>query len=82
MPELTIKYKNKKTFEALKHFSKYFDFSVVTKSKSNRSKSKKIGGVTIIPADSSIDTSELELIFSNKKIDAKQLRQSAWQRSK
>lgn len=28
MPELVIKYKNKRTFDALVHIAKYFEFSV------------------------------------------------------
>jgi hypothetical protein len=82
MPELTIKYKSKKTLEALIDFSKYLDFSVVFPAKAKESKSKKINGVTIIAADSSVDTSDLEAIFSKGTIDAKQLRKSAWQRNK
>ncbi len=82
MPELTIKYKSKKTLEALIDFSKYFDFSVSLPPKSQKEKTLKIKGVTILSADSSIDTSDLEAIFSKNNIDAKQLRKSAWQRSK
>jgi len=81
MPELIIKYKSKKTLEALLDFAKYFDFSIISSTKS-KEKSTKINGVSIIPADSSVDTSELESIFSAKDIDAKELRQKAWQRTK
>jgi hypothetical protein len=80
MPELIIKYKNKKTLDALLDFAKYFNFSIILPSKS-KEKFKKINGVSIIPADSSIDTSELESIFSAKNIDAKALRQKTWQRT-
>jgi len=81
MPELIIKYKSKKTLNALLDFAKYFDFSIILPSKS-KEKITKINGVSIIPSDSSIDTSELETIFSAKNIDARQLRQKAWQRTK
>jgi hypothetical protein len=74
MPELIIKYKSKKTLDALLDFAKYFDFSIILPSKS-KEKITKINGVSIIPADNSIDTSELESIFSAKNIDAKELRQ-------
>jgi len=80
MPELIIKYKSKRTLKALMDFSKYFDFSVVVPSKSSKENSLTINGVTVIPADNSIDISELETIFSNRNINAKQLRQDAWQR--
>ncbi len=82
MPELVIKYKNKKTLEALKDLSKYFGFSVVLPKKPAPKKNFTINGVTIIPGDSSIDVSELEIIFSGRNIEAKQLRKDAWQRVK
>ena len=81
MPELIIKYKSKKTLDALINFSKYFNYSIIFPSKSPK-KTTKINGVSIIPSDSSIDTSELESIFSNKNMNADELRQKAWQRSK
>jgi hypothetical protein len=67
--------------DVLKDFAKYFEFSVVVPSKVQKSKSTIINGVTIIPADSSIDTSELEAIFSSKQIDARKLRNDSWKRS-
>jgi hypothetical protein len=81
MPELIIKYKNKKTLEALLDFAKYFDFSIIMPFKS-KEKIINLNGVSIIPADSTVDTSELEAIFSSKNLDAKELRQKAWQRTK
>lgn len=45
-------------------------------------KLKSVGGASIIPADGSIEISSLSKIFSGKKIDPKQLRKTAWQRSK
>lgn len=82
MPELVIKYKNKKTLEALKDIAKYFEFSVVVPAKPKKTKITGINGVTIIPADSSVDTSDLEAIFSGKNIDSRKLRDNSWQRSK
>ncbi len=81
MPELIIKYKSKKTLDALLDFAKYFDFSIIMPSKS-KGRIAKINGVSILKADSSVDTSELESIFSSKNIDAKELRHKAWQRTK
>jgi hypothetical protein len=81
MPELIIKYKNKKTLDLLLDIAKYFDFSIILPAKSKEKKTK-VNGVTLIPGDSSIDTSELQGIFSLKNIDAKQLRQKAWKRTK
>ncbi len=82
MPEIVIKYKNQKTLDALMDFSKYFDFSVISSSRKDKKKNILINGVTLIPADNSINTSEMEAIFSNKDIDSKQLRVDAWLRNK
>jgi hypothetical protein len=81
MPDIIIRYKNKKTLEALLDFAKYFDFSVVLPSKS-RSKLIKVNGVSVIPADSSVETTELETIFTGKNLDSKELRRKSWQRTK
>ncbi len=81
MPEVTIKYKSSKTLKVLKALSEYLDFSFPA----SPSKSKKntiINGVHIIPGDSTVDISEMEKIFTGKKIDAKKLRERSWQRNK
>jgi hypothetical protein len=82
MPEITIKYKNKKTLDALIDFSKYFDFSVVLPNKKTVEKISNINGVTIISANKSINISEIENIFTGKNIIAKEIRKAAWQRKK
>ena len=41
MPELLIKYKNKRAKEALIDFSKYFDFSIVQQEVKKKAKPKK-----------------------------------------
>jgi len=81
MPELVIKYKYQKTLEALLGLAKYFDFSIEIPQKSKKKIAQNIKGVTIIPADVSIDTKEMETIFSNKNIDSKSLRNKSWQRN-
>lgn len=81
MPQITIKYKNKRTLQALKDFAKYFDFSIVSPNK-NTTTNFQINGVTMVPANDSIDIKEMDGIFSNKNLDSKQLRQDAWQRAK
>jgi hypothetical protein len=75
MPELVIKYKNKKTLNALTDFAKYFEFSIIKPK-------EKITGLTIISGDNTIDTSELETVFTGKNLNAKQLRENVWQRNK
>ena len=78
MPEVYIKYKKPKTLKMIKALAEYLDFEIFTV----KEKKAKINGVTVIPADKSIDVSEMEAIFSGKNLDAKELRQKAWQRTK
>lgn len=85
MPEIIIKYKNKKTLEALQSLSKYFDFSIVmpnVKEKSKSLKISKLNGISIVRGDSSIDTSDLTTVFSGRNIDPQKLRKKVWQRGK
>ena len=86
MPEVTIKYKNQKTLEALKGLSKYFDFSI-TKNKAEKKGTPikntfTVNGVTVIRGDSSIDISEMSDVFTGKNINPKELRKGAWLRNK
>ena len=76
MPEVTIKYKKPETLKILKSLAKYFDFTV----SSGKKEPKNINGVTVIPGNKYIDTSELEEIFTRNNIDAAKLRKEAWQR--
>ena len=80
MPELLIRYKNKKTLEILLDFARHFNFSIVLP-KTGKKKDQQVNGVTILSGDSSVNTSELETIFSRKDLDANQLRKSAWRRT-
>lgn len=83
MPEIIVKYKNKRTLEALQDFAKYFDYVISSyESKQKSQKLLSLNGVTIIPADSSVDTSDISNIFTGKNINPKQLRNEAWQKKK
>ncbi|MBK6483936.1 MAG: hypothetical protein IPG01_12590 [Chitinophagaceae bacterium] len=81
MPEVVVKYKTSKTLRALKDLAKYFDYVI-----SSPAKDQDIGliinGVPVIAADSTIDTSELEILFSEKRVDANAIRKQSWQRRK
>jgi len=82
MPELVIKYKNQKSLDASIDFSIFFDFTLISSSKNMKKKNIQINGITLIPADDTINISEVEIIFSNKNLDSKQLRVDVWQRNK
>lgn len=81
MKEVTIKYKNGKTLEALKDLGKYLGFSVADQHPAAKKKREfYINGVTVIPGDDAIDVSELHEVFTGKGMDATDLRKSGWQR--
>ncbi|MDQ3681848.1 MAG: hypothetical protein M3352_02095 [Bacteroidota bacterium] len=83
MPEIIVKYKNKRTLEALRDLAKYFDYVISSPDeKVKKDKQITLNGVTIIPADNSVDTSELSKIFTGKNINPSELRNDAWQRRK
>lgn len=83
MPEIIVKYKSNRTLAALRDFAKYFDYEILTPDFDKNNKNQiTLNGVTILPADSSIDTSELSNIFTGRNIDPQQLRHEAWQRKK
>lgn len=65
----------------LKDLAKYFDF-IVSAPEPTKKNEILINGVTIIPADNSINTSDLTKIFTGKSIDAEKLRKQAWLRRK
>lgn len=83
MPEIVVKYKNKRTLEALRDFAKYFDFEISSPDLlEKKEKQFNLNGVTIIPADNSVDTTELTELFTGKNIYPLELRKEAWQRRK
>lgn len=83
MPEIIVKYKSKRTLAALRDFAKYFDYVISSPDpESKKEKQSNLNGVTIIPADNSVDTSDLSNIFTGKNINPQQLRSEAWQRKK
>ncbi len=83
MPEIIVKYKSKRTLEALLDLARYFDYQVSSPgSEASKNKQFSLNGVTIIPPDSSVDTSDLSNTFTGKNLDAEQLRSEAWQRKK
>ena len=81
MQQVVIKYNSSKTLNLLRDLAKYFDF-VVSAPKSAKNNEISINGVTILPADNSIDASDLTKIFSGKSFDAGKLRKKAWKRRK
>jgi len=83
MPEIIVKYKSKRTLEALRDLAKYFDYKISSPDAEKKHKKQiALNGVTIIPADPTIDTSDLTEIFTGKNINPSQLRNEAWQRKK
>jgi len=82
MPEIIVKYKNKRTLEALKEFAKYFDLEILLARSKKKDNQMNLNGITIIRGDSSIDINDLSNIFSGRNIDPLALRKKEWQRKK
>lgn len=81
MPEIIVTYNNRRTLEALQDLAKYFDYVISSPNPSGADREQiRLNGVTIIPADSSVDTSDLTDVFTGKNINPSQLRNEAWQR--
>ena len=80
MPEVTIKYKSAKSLEALKDFSKYFDFEITMPRTPKTDKDKE--NVVINGNGVTTETlKDLTALFSATDMDAKKLRKS-WKRNK
>lgn len=77
MPELVIKYKSKKTLEALKSISKYFDFSII-ENEASPSKTMSVHNVTVLKGVGKLNNQEMEDIFTKANLDARILREEAW----
>lgn len=83
MPQIIVKYKNKRTLEALHDFAKYFDYEISSSdSEVKKGNHSNLNGVTIITADKSVDASGLSKLFTARSLNASKLRNEAWQRRK
>lgn len=80
MPQITISYHSQKTLQALQDFAKYFNF-VIEEQKPKGKKKVSSNIDNIIPGNPSIDITGLSEIFSNKNLDASQLRNALWKRN-
>ncbi|MCU7693048.1 hypothetical protein ACFSPU_02230 [Haoranjiania flava] len=80
MPELIIKYCNKKPLRLLQRLSKYFDFRLIS-TKKDEQKSSQLYGVVIITAHPELTPRVLKAFFCGIDLNAQQLRKDTWQRS-
>ncbi|MBD1432523.1 hypothetical protein H8B06_06795 [Sphingobacterium sp. DN00404] len=82
MHEVVIKYKNQKTLKALTALGEYLGFSIADSEKEEKKEIYHINGIPVESGDPKIDMQDLTTIFTGEDIDAKTLRESAWQRKK
>ena len=82
MHEVVIKYKNQKTLKALTALGEYLGFTIAEPEKKEKKEIYHINGVPVESGDSKIDMQDLTTVFTSKDIDAKTLRESAWQRKR
>ena len=77
MPEVIIKYKKPETLKILKGLAKYFDFTI----SGNDRKGKNLDDI-LTPGNKTLDIAVLDDVFAGKKLDAQELREKAWKRTK
>lgn len=82
MHEVVIKYKNQKTLKALTALGEYLGFTIADPPKKEEKEVYHINGVPVESGDPEIDLQGLKDIFTGQDMDAKTLRESAWQRKK
>lgn len=82
MPEVIVRYKRKKTLAALQALASFFDYEISLPEPKTPEKQMRLNGVTLLPADSTIDTTELTAVFTGRNIEPATLRSKAWQRKK
>lgn len=79
---MVIKYKNRKTLKALTALSEYLDFTIAESGKKKDKEVYLINGIPVESGDKKIDIQDLFAIFTDEDIDAKTVRESAWQRKR
>ena len=82
MHEVVIKYKNQKTLKALTALGEYLGFTITDPEKGKKKEVYHINGIPVESGDPEIDMQDLTTAFTGKNIDAKNLRESAWQRKR
>lgn len=81
MHEVVIKYKNRKTLKALTALGEYLGFTIDSKTKEKK-EIYYINGIPVESGNPKISMQDLTAIFTSEDIDAKALRESAWQRKR
>lgn len=74
------KYKNKKTLKALTALGEYLGLTIAAPDSNKNKEIYHINGIPFESGDPKIDMKDLNAIFTDEDIDAKTLRESAWQR--
>lgn len=97
MAEVTIQYSDPKTLKFLKEVAKYFDFEILKPKTEKATKkvvktdkatpiSKReityINGMPVLLGDPSVNIDEMTEIVTRNNMDAKKLREKAWDRKK
>lgn len=82
MHEVVVKYKNQKTLKALTALGEYLGFTIANPEEKEKKTVYEINGIPVESGDKEVDIQDLTSIFTGESIDAKTLRESAWQRKK
>lgn len=79
MHEVVIKYKSRKTLKALAALGEYLGFTIADPEKKEK-EIYYINGIPVESGDPKIEIQDLTTILTGESINAKTLRESAWQR--
>jgi hypothetical protein len=80
MQQVVIQYKSLKTLKFLKDVAKHLDFTISTPKKVEE-EDQVLNGVTLVKGTKQVNNAEMEKIFTQNNVDAKELR-SKWLRKK
>jgi hypothetical protein len=80
MQGVVIHYKSLKTLRFLKDVAKHLDFTI-SSPKKVAEQEQVLNGVTLVKGKSQVNNAEMEKIFTQNDVDAKELR-SKWLRNK
>lgn len=80
MPEIVIKYQDKKVLQIMEGLSEFLNFTISKKETSDIEVNPKSTINGFVPADENTNIEELRKVFTGKNLSAKVLRNSAWER--
>jgi len=80
MPEIVIKYKDKKVLQIMEDLSEFMNFTISKKVTNDIVGDPESNFNGFVPGDETANIEELRKVLTGKNLSAKNLRKSAWER--